>query len=128
MDEATFKQPTREAALRLIRLVEALPRTRTADVLGKRLLGSGTSIGANYALHVAPSPPPIWPQSLRIVEEETDESLYWIELLTAAELVNAKRTEELTKELHEIAAMTVASIKTLRRRSIQNPKPKIQNA
>lgn len=56
---------------------------------------------------------------LAIVEEE---SLYWLELLVAANLVKPDRLEALQNELHEIAAMTVASLKTLRMRSIQNPK------
>ena len=62
---------------------------------------------------------------LSIVEEEADETIYWIELLVDAGLVMPKRIEPLRNEVHEIVAMTVASIKTLRRRPIQNPKSKI---
>jgi four helix bundle protein len=65
---------------------------------------------------------------LSIVEEEADETIYWMELIVAAGLVTAKRVEPLRNEVHEIVAMTVASIKTLRSRAIQNPKSKIQNA
>ena len=65
---------------------------------------------------------------LSIAEEEADESIYWIELLSDAGFVRAKKVAPLSHEIEEILKMTVASIKTLRRRSIQNPKSKIQNA
>ncbi len=67
---------------------------------------------------------------LAIVEEEADESLYWMELLIEAGLVPEKRLEDLMREGDEILAMTVSSIKTLRSRKAsggRNPKPKIQN-
>jgi len=62
---------------------------------------------------------------LSIAEEEADESIYWIELLTDAGFVTQKKVAPLTGEIEEILRMTVASIKTLRRRPIQNPKSKI---
>ncbi|HEX8735352.1 MAG TPA: four helix bundle protein, partial [Pyrinomonadaceae bacterium] len=64
-----------------------------------------------------------------IVEEEADESLYWLEPLIESDIVSAKKLSELQKEMNEITAMVVASIKTLRSKqsSIQNPKSKIQN-
>ncbi len=61
---------------------------------------------------------------LAIVEEEADECIYWLELLVEAELMSAKRLNDLIRELNEIVAMVVASQKTLRRR---NPKSKIKN-
>jgi four helix bundle protein len=65
---------------------------------------------------------------LAIVEEEADESVYWLELLVDANVVTAKKVEALIAEGRELVAMTVASIKTLRRQEkIQNPKSKIQN-
>jgi four helix bundle protein len=59
MDENLFKQRTKQLALRIIKLVEALPKNRTADVLGRQLIRSGTSIGANIEQRVAASPPPM---------------------------------------------------------------------
>jgi four helix bundle protein len=64
-------------------------------------------------------------RALSVVEEEADESIYWIELLTEAGSVRAKKIEPLRNEIHEIVSMTVASIKTLRSRAIQNPKSKL---
>ncbi len=138
MDERTFKERTKKFALAVVKLVEALPRTRTADILGRQLLRSGTSVGANYraacrgrsALDVV--------AKLGIVEEETDESIYWMELLVESGVVPADRVVALIKEANELLAMTVSSIKTLRSRNrdgvpqvaksvraIQNPKLKI---
>ena len=62
---------------------------------------------------------------LLAVEEESDEVIYWIELLTEAGFVRAQKVESLRNEVHQIVAMSVASIKTLRPRAIQSPKPKI---
>ncbi len=62
---------------------------------------------------------------LSVVEEESDEVIYWIELLTEAGFVRAQKVESLRNGVHQIVAMSVASIKTLRSRAIQNPKPKI---
>ncbi len=134
MDEQTFKRRTKQIALRVIRLAEALPRTRTCDILGRQVLRSGTSIGANYRAACRGRSVPDVISRLSIVEEETDETLYWIELLEDGSIVASGRVAELKAELGEILAMTVASIKTLRRKhrgagtAIQNPKSKIQNA
>ena len=138
VDEHTFKNRTKQFALAVVKLVESLPRTKTAEVLGRQLLRSGTSVGANYraacrgrsASEVVAKP--------GIVEEESDESIYWMELLSDSGAVPAERLAALRKEANEIVAMTVASIKTLRIRNrtvslggatplrpIQNPKSKI---
>jgi four helix bundle protein len=62
---------------------------------------------------------------LSVVEEESDEVIYWIELLTEAAFIRAQKVESLRNEVHQIVVMSVASIKTLRSRAIQSPKPKI---
>src|SRR6266550_4554419 len=124
MDEQAFKQRTRAVALRLMRLVESLPNTRTADVLGRQLLRSGTSIGANYRAAFRGVSRADVISKLGDVEEEADESLYWMELLIDSGTVSLKRLSSLMKEVDEILRMTVASIRTMRRK---NPKSKIQN-
>lgn len=124
MTEQEFKDRTKRVALRIIRLVEALPKMRTADVIGRQLLRSGTSIGANYRAACRGKSPADVIAKLGIVEEEADESIYWLELLIDASIIPAFRLDELKVELNEIVAMTVASQKTLRR---NNPKSAIQN-
>jgi four helix bundle protein len=64
---------------------------------------------------------------LSIVEEEADETLYWLDLLVDSKKIESNHVKALHNEVHEIVAMTVASLKTLRGRTAANPKSKIQN-
>jgi four helix bundle protein len=126
MDEREFKDRTRNIALRVVRLCEALPHRWIASTPGKQLLRSGTSIGANYRAACRGKSAADMISKLAIVEEEADETLYWIDLLVAAKLMPAKRVLALESEINQVVKMTVASIRTLRVRST-NPKSKIQN-
>jgi four helix bundle protein len=124
VDEAMFKKRTRNVALRVIKLVNALPNSRAADVIGRQLPRS-TSIGANYRAACRSRSAADMVSRLSITEEEADEALYWLELLAQSNTIASPRLEPLRKEIGEIVAMTVTSIKTLRSRPIQNPKSKI---
>lgn len=115
MTEEQFKQRTKQYGLRIIRLVESLPRRRTTSVIGRQLLRAGTSVGANYQAACRGKSVADTLAKLAIVEEETDESLYWMEVLIEAGMIPEDRLHALMKEGDEIVAMTVASIKTLRR-------------
>ncbi len=138
MDEREFKARTKKLGLDVIRLVEALPRTRSADILGRQLLRAATSVGANYRAACRGKSSLDVIAKLAIVEEEGDETLYWLELLQEANIAPSSAVRDLWTSADSIVAMTVASIKTMRRRNpqgkaqvpapaIQNPKPKIQN-
>jgi four helix bundle protein len=122
MNEQEFKDRTKRAALRVIRLVESLPSRRTADVIGRQLLCCGTSVGSNYRAACRGKSAADVIAKLAIVEEEADETLYWLELLIEAKLIAQNRLEDLMREFNQIVAMIVASQKTMRRR---NPKSKI---
>jgi four helix bundle protein len=111
---ADFQKRTFDYALRIVRLVEALPKSETSAILGKQLLRSGTSVGANSRAARRSRSRAEFISKLGIVEEEADESLFWIELLTAAGKISAKKVESLLKETDEILAITVSSIKTAR--------------
>ena len=124
MTEREFKIRTKQIALRIIRLAEALPRSSTAQVIGKQLLRSGTSIGAKYRAACRGKSRADVIHKLSIVEEEADECLYWIELLIDAGVISASRVSNLTKDIDSIVAMTVASIKTMRVSAAANPKSK----
>jgi len=115
MDEQQFKERTRNVALRILRLVDALPSTRAADVIGRQLLRCGTSIGANYRAACRGKSPADMVAKLAIVEEEADEAIYWTELLIDSRLVAKARLANLMNELDQIVAMIVASQRTLRR-------------
>jgi four helix bundle protein len=119
MDEQTFKNRTKKFALEVVRLVESLPRNRVAEVLGRQLLRAGTSVGANYRAACRGKSTSDVVAKLSIVEEEADESIYWIELLVEASIVGPNSVDALKKEANELLAMTVASIKTLRSRNLR---------
>ena len=115
MDEQEFKKRTQQLALRVIKLVEALPNTTTGNVLGRQLLRSGTSVGANYRAACRAKSKADMIAKLGIVEEESDETLYWLELLVEGDIMPEARLLDLMAETDQILAITVSSIKTLRR-------------
>jgi four helix bundle protein len=107
-----LKVRTKEFAVRVIRLADALPHRRSCDVIVKQLLRSATSVGANYRAACRARSTAEFCSKLGIVEEEADESVYWLETLVAAELVRPELLADLIAEANEILAMVVASIKT----------------
>ena len=114
MDQEEFKKRTKELGLAVVRLVETLPRRTAADVMGKQLLRAATSVGANYRAACRGQSPADVIAKMHIVLEETDETAYWLELLTESGLVSEDEVSSVLSEAHEIAAMTVASLKTLK--------------
>ena len=127
MNEREFKRRTKQLALRVIRLIkalEALPYNLTAQIISKQLVRSATSVGANYRSACRAKSTADIIAKLSLVEEEADESLFWMELIVESGLLPQEKLTELMSETNEILAMTVASIKTLRMKS-QRPKSKI---
>ena len=116
MAHENLKQRTKEFSLRVIRLTEALPNTRTADVIGRQLLRSGTSVGANYRAASRAKSPADFIAKMGIVEEEADESLFWMELLIEANLVPEEKLAALMQEANELVAITVPSINTAKQK------------
>ncbi len=115
MDEETFKRRTRALALAVIGLTESLPRRTTATVIGRQVVRSATSVGANYRASCRARSVAEIIAKLSIVEEEADETMYWLELLVESGLANTAAVQPLLREASEIVAMTVASKKTLKR-------------
>ena len=115
MNQEELKERTKRFVLRVIRFVESLHRGRTADVIGRQLLRSGTSVGANYRAACRAKSPADFISKMGTVEEETDESLFWMEMLIEARIVESGKLESLMKEADEILAITVSSIKTIRK-------------
>ena len=121
MGPEDFKRRTRRFALRVIRLTESLPSSQTARVIGRQLLRCGTSVGANYRAACRAGSRAEFVAKMGIVEEECDESLYWMELLIESGLVMEPLLAELVKEANEILSLVVASIKTARHRKESKP-------
>ena len=103
-------------------LWEALPQTRAFGTIGRQFLRCATAVGANYrAACRGKSVADVVIAKLGIVEEETDEALYWLELISDSGLMPTDRVADLKKEADELTAMVVASIKTLRKRKNTSP-------
>ncbi len=109
-----LKLRTRRFALSVIEVADRLPRSRAADVIGRQLIRSGTSVGANYRAACRGRSPAEFVAKLGIVEEETDETIYGLELAVEARLLTADQAEPLLKEAGELLSITIASIKTAR--------------
>lgn len=111
-----LRERTKKFGLRVIRLVESLPRRRSARVIGDQLVRSGTSPGANYRSACRARSTAEFCAKLGVVEEELDESLYWMEMLIESGFVSESRLALLRQEGEELLAMTVASINTARKK------------
>ena len=123
MNEKIFKERKKRLAISIIRLVEEMPKSVSATAIARQIVRSGTSIGANYRAACRAKSTADMINKLKIVEEESDETAYWLELLVETGYLPPEKVSPVAKETDEIIAMTVASIKTLRaRKSIINPK------
>lgn len=109
-----LKARSRHIALCVIRLVNGLPKSLAAEVIGRQLLKSGTSIGANYRSACRARSQRDFIAKMGIVEEEADETLYWLELLVDAGLVEREKVEQLLDEVDQFVAISVSSIRTAR--------------
>ena len=112
MQAQEMKTRTRAFALRVIRLAESLPGTPAANVIRNQILRCGSSVGANYRAACRARSKPDFVSKMGIVEEEADETIYWMELLVDAEIVKKSRIADLMNEANEIVAIVVASIRT----------------
>ena len=110
-----LRSRTKRFALDVIRLTEALPRNRVADVVARQLLRSGTSVAANYRAACRAKSAADFISKMSIVEEEADESQFWLEILAEASLLPSERLTRLTSEANQLISIVVASKKTARR-------------
>jgi four helix bundle protein len=114
MTREEMKKRTKDYANRVVKLCSALQGGWIAQTLGKQLLRSGTSVGANYRAVCRARSNADFINKLRTVEEECDESLFWLELLAENKLVAESRLKNLMQEGNEILAIIVSSAKTAR--------------
>ena len=115
MTTKELKERTFQFGVRVVRAVESLPKTDTARTLGKQLLRAGISVGANYRAAARARSRADFVAKLGIVEEECDETIYWMEMVVELKLLKAARLAKLLLEANELLAIVVASIKTARR-------------
>lgn len=97
-----FKKRTKELALRIIRLFQSLPKTDEARIIGKQLLRSATSVAANYRACCRSRSDAEFFSKISIVVEEADETLFWLELLQEASIVEPNKLNSLTMDYVEV--------------------------
>lgn len=107
-----LRSRTREFALRIIKLADALPSTTAGRVLGSQILRSGTSVGAHYREGQRARSAAEFISKLEGGLQELEETRYWLELIEGAGLIRASRLRGLVEESDELVAMFVASIVT----------------
>jgi four helix bundle protein len=106
---------TKKFALRVIRLFQHPPRSLDAQVLGKQLLRSGTSVGANYRAAGRARSKAEFISKIAIVLEEADETIFWLECLIESGIVKQELLQDLLTEANELVAIFAASHRTSRR-------------
>ena len=104
-------------ALRVLKLAEALPKTRTGNVIAHQIVRSGTSVAANYRALCRAKSRSDFIYKTSIIEEEADETAFWLELIIDTKLLPAKKVEALLAEANEITAMIVATRRTTQKRA-----------
>jgi len=125
MDADELKERTKKFALAIIRLASSIPRNPEADIIRHQMVRSGTSVGANYRAACRARSRPEFVSKIGIVEEEADETAYWLELLTESGLAKPAQTAGLLKEAHELIAIFSASRRTAKSQSTGQPNRKL---
>jgi four helix bundle protein len=114
MTEGELKSRLKLIALRVIRLVQSLPKNLTGEVIGKQLIRSATSVAANYYSACKARSKADFLNKLGIVEEEADETQFWIELIIESGLIKENRLRGLLREVKEITAIMPSSRITMK--------------
>ncbi|OAM87725.1 four helix bundle protein [Termitidicoccus mucosus] len=135
MTEDELKLRTKQFALRILKVVDALPNTHAGRVIANQLGRSGTSVGANYRAVCRSRSTAEMISKLSVVEEEADESDFWLDITAEHGVMPAQKLDPLRKEASELVAIMVSSRKTLlrktkslaRQRPIENRESKIEN-
>jgi four helix bundle protein len=112
-----MRDRTKKFAFRVLKMFRALPKTDEARIIGRQVLRSGTSVGANYRAVCRARSKREFISKMSVVLEEADETVFWFELLIEGQIVPAKRLSALLGEAEELAAIFAASLRTARRNS-----------
>jgi four helix bundle protein len=126
MTERELLERTKRFELRIFKLVGALPQTIQGKAVASQLIRSGTSVAANYRAACRARSKPELVAKLGVVEEEADESAFWLELIIETHLLSAAKVRPLLLEAGEIVAMMASSKKTAAKSQIANRKAAIR--
>lgn len=114
MDANELRDRTKAFALRIIKLVRALPKTTESRAVGSQIVRSGTSVGANYRAACRARSKKEFAAKMGIVLEEADETVYWLEIVAESNMLPTKRVKPLLDEAQELTAIFATSTKTSR--------------
>jgi four helix bundle protein len=109
MNKEELKSRTKKFALRVINLVEALPKTVAGRAIGNQLVRCGTGVGANYRASCRARSRAEFIAKIGVVEEEADESAFWMELIIEKRLLLPAKVQPLLKEANELVAIMASS-------------------
>ena len=112
MNEIEMKKRTKQFALRILKMADALPKSRSGNAIANQVVRSGTSVAANYRALCRAKSRADFINKTSVIEEEADETSFWLELIVDAGLLTNARVKPLLIEADEITAMLVASRKT----------------
>ena len=124
MSKAELLARTKSFSLRILKLVDQLPRTTSGRAIGNQLVRSGTSIGANYRAACRSRSRAEFAAKLGVVAEEADETVYWLELVCDGNLIPANKLTELLREADELTAIFTAGRRTSSKNQTSNTKPR----
>ena len=122
MNSRELRERTMEFALRILKMVDALPKTLAGKTVGGQIARSGTSVAANYRAALRAKSDADFINKITIVLEEADESAFWIELAERAQLLPSKRLKALLQESEELTKIFNATRSTTKRRTRPNHK------
>ena len=132
MTETELKHRTKAFSLRVIRLVDAMPRSISGRAIASQLMESSSSVAANYRSACRARSRADFLSKITVVEEEADESLFWLEMIEESGKVEASRLCELKDEADQLVAIFTAigrtTKRTLRKNSDERPRPPKQGA
>lgn len=113
MNKEELKQRTKKFALRILKLVNSLPNAITGRAISNQLVRSGTSVGTNYSAALRARSTAKFISKLKIVIEEADETVFWLEIIIESNLIKKKLVNTLLQEANEIVAIMVSTCKTI---------------
>jgi len=114
MNGENIKERTKGFAIRILKMVSAIPKNYSSQVLAHQIARSATSVGANYREACRSKSRRDFVNKLKIVEEELDETSYWLELIDASNIFPTEKISPLIGEVNELLSIIVKSIKTAR--------------
>jgi len=120
MQAKDLQNRTKSFSLKILDLVEKLPNTISGRAIANQIVRSGTSVAANYRAVCRARSDREFIAKMAIVTEESDETLFWIEIIGAKDFVNQEYLNPIKREANELTAIFVGSLKSIKHRTSQN--------